>query len=114
MMACGNLKGAQRRENLNARITRIYATRKAKEHMQQKHQVDWKEVEEAMAENPPLQRTYPSKTGERRYVAFGRTAAGRRLVIILAREDAHTLRVVTAHEPRGKKQRRRARRRERR
>jgi uncharacterized DUF497 family protein len=79
--------------------------------MQQKHQVDWEEVEEAMAENPPLERTYSSKTGERRYVAFGRTAAGRQLVIILAREDAHTLRVISAREPRGKKQRRRARRR---
>ncbi len=95
---------------MNGRVHRIYATLKAKEHMRLKHAVDWDEVEEAMAENPPLYQTYSSRTGERRYVAFARTAAGRRLVVILAREGAQTLRVITARDPRGKKQMRRRRR----
>jgi uncharacterized DUF497 family protein len=95
-------------------IRRFYATEKAKRHFRQEHDVEWHEAEEVLLQNPPLRKTTPSAKGERRYYAVGRTDSGRLLCIILDREDAETVRVVTAYEPRGQKQRRRVKRRERR
>lgn len=97
---------------MRKRVTRVYATLKAKEHMEQKHQVRWEEVLEALESNPPIYRTYPSLSGERRYIAFGRTGAGRRLVIVMAQESQNALRVITAYEPKTKRQLRRFRRKE--
>jgi uncharacterized DUF497 family protein len=95
------------------RVRRVYATKRAKEHMAKKHQVTWEEVLEALEAKPAIYRTYPSESGERRYIAFGRTEAGRTLVIVLALEKPDTFRVITAYEPKGKKQLRRFRRKER-
>lgn len=97
---------------MKERITRVYATAKAKEHMERKHRVRWEEVLEALESDPTIYRTYPSPIGERRYVAFGRTEAGRKLVIVMARESQNTFRVITAYEPKTKKQLRRFRKKE--
>ena len=98
---------------MKRRIKRVYATDKAKAHMLKKHRVTFEEVLEALEKAPTLYRTYPSQSGERRYVAFGRTEAGRQLIIILALEGADAFRVITAYEPKSKKQKRRFRRKER-
>jgi len=95
------------------RVRRVYATKRAREHMAEKHQVTWDEVLEALEAKPAIYRTYPSESGERRYIAFGRTEAGRPLVIVLALEKPDTFRVIMAYETKGKKQLRRFRRRER-
>ncbi|MCS7265704.1 MAG: BrnT family toxin [Armatimonadetes bacterium] len=95
---------------MKERFARVYATAKAKEHMEQKHQVRWEEVLEALGSNPPIYRTYPSPTGERRYVAFGQTETGRKLVIVMAQESPNIFRVITAYEPKTKKQLRRFKR----
>lgn len=88
-------------------IRNFYATKKAKHHMKQKHNVEWHEVEEVMWTNPPLRKTTSSPSGQRRYYTIGRTHVGRLLVVILAKESASTLRVITAYEPTTRKQRRR-------
>jgi len=100
------------KKNLKRHIRRVYATAKAKEHIERKHQVHWEEVLEALESNPTIYRTYPSPSGERRYVAFGRTEAGRKLVIVMALESQNTFRVITAYEPKTKKQLRRFKRKE--
>lgn len=91
------------------RIRDFYATKEAKHHMKQKHNVEWHEVEEVMWTNPLLRKTTPSPNGQRRYYTMGQTSVGRSLVVILAKESSDTLRVVTAYEPKTKKQRRRFR-----
>ncbi len=81
------------------RLTDFYATRKAKRHMRVKHQVEWEEVAQVMAQQPPVRRLGETE-GERRYWLRGRTEGGRLLKIVMAVEGTHTARVMTAFEVR--------------
>ncbi len=75
--------------------------------MERKHQVSWDEILEVLESQPAIYHIYPSPKGERRYIAFGRTGGGRRLVIVMAIEELDTFRAITAYEPKTKKQLRR-------
>lgn len=65
-------------------------------HMLRKHGVTWDEVDEVFQGGPTVRRSRDGR-GERRYLAEGRTVAGRRLRIIFRYRD-RTAQVVTAWE----------------
>jgi uncharacterized DUF497 family protein len=75
------------------------------------HGVEYEEAVEALQSAPGLQQATSGPSGQRRYEARGQTASGRRLQVIVAREPGGWMRIITAFEPHGQKQRRRHRRR---
>ena len=77
------------------RITRCYATRKARAHMLSKHRVEWYEVAEIMAQ-PLSARRLATEEGERRYYVTGQTEGGRYLKVVFALEPPDTARIITA------------------
>ena len=72
---------------------------------------DYDEAVEALLSAPHVERGRASCPSERRYMARGQTSSGRRLTVVFAREGDGWARIVTAYEPRGRKQTRRHRRR---
>ncbi|NLO04916.1 MAG: BrnT family toxin [candidate division WS1 bacterium] len=79
-------------------IRRWRASRSALRHMFAKHGVTWNEVDEILSQEPKVLRSRTVR-GEPRYLCRGRTAAGRKLVVIFAMEGT-TARVITAYEDR--------------
>ncbi len=77
--------------------------------MLEKHGVEYEEAEEALLSVQTVERVRTATPSERRYLARGLTADGRRLNVIFAREAGDLARIVTAYEPRTRKQRRRHR-----
>jgi len=81
-------------------ITEWWASGAAIRHMLNDHGVEWREVEEVLAEEPPFRRTRTVR-GQKRYVLHGQTAGGRRLTVVFALEGP-IARIVTAYDtPRG-------------
>ena len=78
------------------RIRHWRASVYARQHMLQKHNVEWHQVQEAVASAPELRRG-PDRRGERRYYVEGRSVAGRPLTVIF-RIEGDTARVITAYE----------------
>jgi len=78
------------------KIRRWTASARAREHMAEKHNVEWDEVSEVTARRLQVRRAR-KRSGERRYQAIGRTAAGRRLKVIF-RAEGDTAHVITAYE----------------
>lgn len=78
------------------RIDNWEASDDAVRHMRRKHGVTWDEVDEVFQAGPTVRRSRDGQA-ERRYMAEGRTAAGRRLRIIFRYRD-RTAHVVTAWE----------------
>ncbi len=77
------------------RITRFYATAKAKAHMLSKHDVEWYEVADIMYQRLSPRRI-SAKGDERRYYVKGQTEDGRYLKVIFALEPPDTARIITA------------------
>ena len=78
------------------RMRRWTASVRAREHMLEKHNVEWHEVEEVMQKSPQIRRGRRVR-GEQRYYVHGRTRAGRRLTVVFAvRGDTGA--VVTAYQ----------------
>ncbi|MBM3497073.1 MAG: hypothetical protein FJX74_00220 [Armatimonadetes bacterium] len=75
------------------------------------HGVEYEEAVEALRSAPHLEQATSGPSGQRRYRACGLTSGGRRLEVIVARDQGGWMRIITAFEPRGQKQRRRHRRR---
>jgi len=82
----------------------------AEEHLWRRHGVTAEEAREAAASTKDYYRTYPGPDGAARYVARGRTDAGRRLVVVLEMTGGRSAEVITAYEPLQKRQRTRHRR----
>jgi len=78
--------------------------------MLDKHDVTYEEACEAAESTANYLRTTDGPGGERRYIAAGRTGADRRLIVIFADEGAGQGRIITAREPRGRKEEARHRR----
>ena len=70
-------------------------TASARAHMLEKHGVKWHEVEEVMSGRPRLFRGRTVR-GQRRYQVVGRTAAARRLRVIV-RLEGDTAWAITAY-----------------
>jgi len=75
--------------------------------MLQKHGVEFDEVVEVLAAVSGAHRVQGRSVDERRYMADGRTQSGRRLCVVFVREQGSRVRIITAYEPQGRKQRRR-------
>ena len=78
------------------RMRRWTASVRAREHMLEKHNVEWREVEEVMATHPQVLKG-KKRRGERRYQTTARTASGRRLKVVF-RIEGDTAWVITAYE----------------
>lgn len=85
----------------------VYASEHAKRHMLEKHGVEYEEAEEALLSVQTVERVRTTTPSERRYLARGRTVDGRRLNVVFAREPEGRARIITAYEPRTRRQRRR-------
>lgn len=93
-----------------SRIEEFWASARAQDHMLTKHGVSLDDAVEAAESAPVFQRARDSSDGERRYLAVGKTASGRRLWVIFADEGNGRGRIITAREPRGRDERSRHRR----
>jgi len=78
--------------------------------MLEKHGVEYEEAVEALLSVSQPERVASDHPNERRYLARGRTHAGRRLNVIYIEEPGQRARIITAYEPLGRKARRRHRR----
>ena len=76
-------------------IEQIYATAKAKKHIINKHNVEWYEVEEAMARSDLRPIRDKKVNGEMRYQVRSHTEAGRKLRIIFTIQRRRA-RIITA------------------
>ena len=81
-------------------LRHFYVTDDAREHILDKHAVDWDGAEDVLCQNLQLRRGRPGPRGEKRYYVEGATKSGRRLRVILALEPPNTARVITAYEVR--------------
>ncbi len=77
-------------------VSEWWASGAAMEHMLNDHGVEWHEVEEILAQEPPFRRMRDVR-GEKRYRLHGRTEGGRCLTIVFA-IDGPIARVVTAYD----------------
>ena len=77
-------------------IKRIYATARVKKHIAGKHNVEWYEVEEAMARGDLRPIRAGKVNGEMRYQVRSHTETGRKLRIIFTIERPGHARVITA------------------
>ena len=84
------------------RIERFRASARAEEHMLDKHGVSAEEAAEAAEDAAHYTRVRSSGGSERRYLAAGKTADGRRLWVVLADEGGGQGRIITARGPVGK------------
>jgi len=75
--------------------------------MLDKHGVEYEEAVEALLSVPQSERVASDDPNERRYLARGRTDAGRRLHVVYVEEPGRRARIITAYEPLGRKARRR-------
>ena len=87
------------------KIARAYASVPALEYMLDKHGVDWHEVQEALVNATSVRRTRTARHGQKRYMAFGPTEAGRRPAIVFAVEGRDTARVITAFDEKRRRRR---------
>ncbi len=78
------------------KIRRWTASARAREHMLEKHNVEWQEVEEVMASTPRIRRGRKVR-GQQRYYVHGRTHAGRLLTVVFGTRG-DTAMVVTAYQ----------------
>ena len=76
---------------------RFYATDEAREHMLDKHAVEWEEAEGVLCRKLRPRRARPGPGGEKRCYVDGITEDGRCLRVILALEPPNTARVITAY-----------------
>jgi uncharacterized DUF497 family protein len=90
---------------------RVFASEAARRHMLDKHGVEYDEAVEALLSRGHVKRIRSDSPDERRYLAQGQTDEGRRLNVVFVRQWGGRARVVTAYEPRSRKQRQRHRRR---
>ncbi len=79
------------------RVSRAYASAAVREHMLTKHGVTWPEAQQALRNADSVRRGRTVR-GQRRYMATGRTHAGRRLAVIFTVEAPDAARVITAFE----------------
>lgn len=64
-----------------------------------RHAVQWNEVEEVFLNDPWfVMETEADQYGEPRYVAFGRTEAGRYLMVVFVPMDRDEAKVITARD----------------
>lgn len=88
---------------MSALLTEFWTSPLAQQHMLEKHNISFEEAEHAAAEAPVYTRQSMGR-GEPRYLAAGKTAAGRRLWVIFADEGQGRGRIITAREPHGRKE----------
>ena len=88
----------------------IHVAPSVREKMLLKHAVESDEAEEALLSAREVERVASKTAGERRYLARGQPADGRRLNVVFADAGGGEVRIVTAYEPTGRKQRHRHRR----
>ncbi len=62
------------------------------------HEVYWEEVEEVFVNNPRMFRANIDQYDERRYYAYGRTDAGRYLVVVFVFVQPNKAKVITARD----------------
>jgi uncharacterized DUF497 family protein len=91
-------------------IREFRISRRAADHILEKHGVTLEEVLEAAESSPVYRRARGDALEQRRYMIAGRTGTGRRLWIVFADEGAGMGRIITAREARGHADRARHRR----
>ena len=81
---------------MKRRLRPIPGSREILEKIEEKHGIDFAEVEDLFLRPHVVLRGAKDKYGQRRYTSLGKTAAGRHLMVVYAIEHRGVAKVITA------------------